>query len=242
MTTPRAVRLFAAAATATLLAAGAPAGSAPASAQPTLRDVVLVGNSAGGTVTVLDGHTFAALGTIPVAADRAQRIAEMDLIERAGYEVVRQQKGGDRFVDDIAVSPDGRTLYVSRSILADVAAYDLVTGAQVWRFEVDGLPLRPHGPLPRRHPPGDLRDHRAARPRAQRRHRYAGRHASPPAPTRTATTTPPTGGGSTTPASASPHSPRPWNCSRGRASSPSWTSPRCAPCAPTSSPTASGRP
>jgi hypothetical protein len=136
MTRPQAVRLLAAAATAILLTSATPASAA----QPdVLRDVVLVGNSAGGTVTVLDGHTFARLGTVNVAADRAQRLAEMDLIERAGYEVVRSQKGGEFFVDDVALSPDGRTLYVSRSMLADLAAYDLVTGAQVWRFEIDGF-------------------------------------------------------------------------------------------------------
>jgi DNA-binding beta-propeller fold protein YncE len=133
-------RLLAAAATATLLASALTASAQTAAqAQPALRDVVLVGNSAGGTVTVLDGRTFSRLGTVNVAADRAQRIAEMDLIERAGYEVVRQQKGGDRFVDDIAVAPDGRTIYVSRSILADTVAYDMVTGQQKWRFEVDGF-------------------------------------------------------------------------------------------------------
>jgi YVTN family beta-propeller protein len=41
-------------------------------------------------------------------------------------------------VDDVAVAPDGRTLFVSRANLADFAAFDLVTGAQLWRFEVDG--------------------------------------------------------------------------------------------------------
>jgi YVTN family beta-propeller protein len=119
-----------------LLAAGLPA--VPAAADPAPRDVVLVGNSAAGTVSLLDGHTFDHLGAVNVIPDLAQRLVEMDPIERAAYEVVRRQKGGDRFVDDIAVAPDGRTLFVSRANLADTVAVDLVTGAQLWRFEVDG--------------------------------------------------------------------------------------------------------
>jgi YVTN family beta-propeller protein len=123
-------------ATAGLTAAAPPAGAA---AEPAGHDVVLVGNSAAGTVSLLDGHTFAHLGAFSVIADLARRLAEMDPLERAGYELVRLQKGSDRFVDDVAVGPDGRTLYVSRANLADVAAFDLVTGAQLWRFEVDGI-------------------------------------------------------------------------------------------------------
>jgi len=131
----RTLRALAATVLGALLAAGAPA--APATADPP-RAVVLVGNSAGGTVSLLDGNTFANLGTFDVIPDLQQRLAEMDVVERAAYEVVRQQKGGDRFVDDVAVAPDGRTLFVSRANLADTVAFDLVTGAQLWRFEVAG--------------------------------------------------------------------------------------------------------
>ncbi|HEU4422595.1 MAG TPA: PQQ-binding-like beta-propeller repeat protein [Pilimelia sp.] len=138
----RAVRLLAIAAAITLLAG---TGSATAATKPTnvptppdRHDVVLIGNSAAGTVSLLDGHTFANLGTFNAIPDLRQRLDEMDLVERAAYEVIRLQKGGDRFVDDVAVAPDGRTLFVSRSNLADFVAFDLVTGAQLWRFEVDG--------------------------------------------------------------------------------------------------------
>jgi len=103
------------------------------------RDVVLVGNSVAGTVSFLDGHTFTNLGSVNVIPDLQERLDAMNPIERAGYALVRQQEGGDRFVDDMFVSPDGRTLYVSRANLADVVAYDLVTGQQTWRFKVDGI-------------------------------------------------------------------------------------------------------
>jgi len=137
--TTRALRLLATAAAVTLLTVTVPASAADTVAEaPDRHDVVLIGNSAGGTVSLLDGHTFAPLGAFNVIPDLRQRIDEMDPIERAAYEVVRLQKGGDRYVDDVAVAPDGRTLFVSRANLADTVAFDLVTGAQLWRFEVDG--------------------------------------------------------------------------------------------------------
>lgn len=141
-TTTHAVRLLATAAAITLLAVTVPATAATnpttVPTPPDRHDVVLIGNSAAGTVSLLDGHTFANLGTFNAIPDLRQRLDEMDLVERAAYEVIKLQKGGDRFVDDVAVAPDGRTLFVSRSNLADFVAFDLVTGAQLWRFEVDG--------------------------------------------------------------------------------------------------------
>jgi YVTN family beta-propeller protein len=103
------------------------------------RDVVLVGNSQGGTVSFLDGSTFANLGSLNIIPDLAERLAAMTPLERAGYALVKQQEGGDRFVDDMFVGPDGRTLYVSRSNLADVVAFDLVSHGLKWRFKVDGI-------------------------------------------------------------------------------------------------------
>jgi DNA-binding beta-propeller fold protein YncE len=110
-----------------------------AQAATPLHDVVLVGNSVSGTVSFLDGRTFANLGSINVIPDLQQRLAAMNPIERAAYEVVRQQEGGDRFADDVYVSPNGRTLYVSRGNLDDVAAFDIASRTMLWRFKVDGF-------------------------------------------------------------------------------------------------------
>src|SRR5690348_17345245 len=110
-----------------------------AQAAAPLHDVVLVGNSVSGTVSFLDGRTFANLGSINVIPDLQQRLAAMNPIERAAYEVVRQQEGGDRFADDSYVSPNGRTLYVSRGNLDDVAAFDIASRTMLWRFKVDGF-------------------------------------------------------------------------------------------------------
>jgi YVTN family beta-propeller protein len=104
-----------------------------------LRDVVLVGNSASGTVSFLDGHTFQNLGSFNVIPDLQQRLAGMNPVQFAAYLAVRQQEGGDRFADDVYLSPDGRTLYVSRGNLADVAAFDVASKTMKWRFQVAGF-------------------------------------------------------------------------------------------------------
>jgi DNA-binding beta-propeller fold protein YncE len=116
-----------------------PASGQAATAPAGLRDVVLVGNSVSGSVSFLDGHTFANLGSVNVIPDLAQRLAAMNPIERAAYALVRQQEGGDRFADDVYLSPDGRTLYVSRGNLDDVVAFDLASRTMRWRHQVAGF-------------------------------------------------------------------------------------------------------
>ena len=148
MGTRRTIRLCALAA---VLFAGTIAGPATgATAADGLRDVLVVGNSQAGTVSFVDAHTFTSLGSINVTGDAQQRIAAMDPIQWAGYETVTSVEGGIRWVDDASLSPDGRTLYVSRGTLDDVAAYDLATGAQLWRtrlagFHADHAALSPDG-------------------------------------------------------------------------------------------------
>ncbi|GAA0343530.1 YncE family protein [Actinoallomurus spadix] len=121
---------------ATAAALSVPAGSAGAAG---LRDVLLVGNSQSGSVSFIDGRTYQNLGSFNVIGDLQQRLDEMDPIQRAGYETVKGIEGGDRFVDDVQLSPDGRTLYVSRGNLDDAAAFDLVSGRQLWHTRLDGF-------------------------------------------------------------------------------------------------------
>lgn len=111
--------------------------AAPAVAQEPLRNVLMVGNAYGGTVSFIDEQAFASLGSLNVIPDLQQRLDEMNLIERTAYEIVRAENG-DKLVDDMFVSPDGRTLYVSRANLPDVVAIDLITHRQVWRFKLEG--------------------------------------------------------------------------------------------------------
>ncbi|ORT55462.1 hypothetical protein [Streptomyces sp. CB03238] len=121
------------------LALGSVTASSAEEPRSPLRDVVVVGNSADGTVSFLDSRTYENLGSLDVIPDLDEILAGMDPIRRAAYEVVKQQAGGDKFVDDAHLSPDGRTLYVSRGNLGDAAAYDIASGRQLWRTHLDGL-------------------------------------------------------------------------------------------------------
>ena len=102
---------------------------------------MFVGNNWDGTVDLLDASTFATHQRIDVVPDLEQRKAEMTPDEIAAFLAIRETagEGHDQLVDDIAVSPDGRTMYVSRPSLGDASAFDVATGAQLWHSEVDGF-------------------------------------------------------------------------------------------------------
>ncbi|WP_354644114.1 YncE family protein [Kitasatospora camelliae] len=126
------------------------AGTLTATAATDLRDVLLVGNGQGGTVSFIDGHGFTNLGSFDAVPDLEQRVAEMNLVERAAYEIVNAAQGYRKLVDDIALGPDGRTLYVSRGALSDAVAFDIPTRTMLWRhrvvgFKADHAALSPDG-------------------------------------------------------------------------------------------------
>jgi DNA-binding beta-propeller fold protein YncE len=110
------------------------------------RPVVLVGNLREGTVTVVDEHALKVLGTINVTPDGKE---PQDPKQKAIYPGL-VEKFGANYVQGLALSPDGRTLYVSRGFLGDVAAFDLASGRLLWRHEIGGfradhLALSPDG-------------------------------------------------------------------------------------------------
>ena len=113
----------------------------PAARQQAARDVMFVGNNWDGTVDLVDARTFATYQRIDVVPDLEQRKAEMTPDEIAAFIAIRETagEGHDQLVDDIAVSPDGRTMYVSRPSLGDASAFDVATGTQLWHSEVDGF-------------------------------------------------------------------------------------------------------
>jgi DNA-binding beta-propeller fold protein YncE len=103
--------------------------------QALARSVVLVGNLRDGTVTVIDEHALKVLGKINVIPDGD---TPQDPAQAAVYPVLVQSKGVN-YVQGLALSPDGRTLYVSRGYLGDVAAFDVATRRLKWRLQVSGL-------------------------------------------------------------------------------------------------------
>jgi DNA-binding beta-propeller fold protein YncE len=118
---------------------------------PTTLDVLLVCNSVSGTVSFVDTAALKDLGAVNIIPDLNDRLAEINADPlRAGiYQTILtdetlkhfEPNGGQRFVDDCFVSPDGKTLYASRGNLGDVAAFDLSTDGvpEKWHTPVDGF-------------------------------------------------------------------------------------------------------
>ena len=97
--------------------------------------VALVGNYRDGTVTVIDQRTLRVLGTINVTPDGK---TPQDPTQAAVYPALVKSKGVN-YVQGLALSPDGRTLYVSRGYLGDVAAFDVASRRMLWRLEISGV-------------------------------------------------------------------------------------------------------
>jgi DNA-binding beta-propeller fold protein YncE len=104
-----------------------------------LRDVMAIGNGQGGTVSFIDTATYRNLGSINVVPDLQERLDSMSIVERIGYEAVNAAQGYRKLVDDMAVSPDGRTLYISRGALSDAVAFDIATKKMLWRRKTEGF-------------------------------------------------------------------------------------------------------
>ena len=124
-----------------LLALGpAAAHASEAGGAPTGREVVLVANAEGGTVAVVDARTFRVLRTLNVLPDGPNaEVGEDDPGQALLRQRVVEAAGGNNYAQDQDVSPDGRTLYVSRGHRGDVAAFDLATGAMRWKLAIPGF-------------------------------------------------------------------------------------------------------
>jgi len=120
------------------------AGGLPASA--VARPVLFVGNLDDGTVTLVDMTALRVLGRINVIPDGS---TPQDPAQAAAYPALVRAKGTN-YVQGVALSPDGQTLYVSRGFLGDVAAFRLAGGQMLWRLQTsslraDHLALSPDG-------------------------------------------------------------------------------------------------
>ncbi|MFL5909908.1 MAG: serine/threonine protein kinase [Gaiellaceae bacterium] len=108
---------------------------AAAADRPPTRDVLFVGNSGDGSVDLVDARTFARLGVLDAIPDGN---TPRDPIQ-AGIYPALVSKVGINYVQDLALSPDGAVLYVSRGYLGDVAAFSLRTHALLWRVQIHSL-------------------------------------------------------------------------------------------------------
>ena len=100
-----------------VLGAAVLTASAAAGATPGSREIAFVSNGEDGTVTLVDVAERKVVGLLDINPEHA----------RADH------VGADNFAQDAEVSPNGRTLYVSRGYLADVAAFDITTGRLLWK-------------------------------------------------------------------------------------------------------------
>jgi DNA-binding beta-propeller fold protein YncE len=106
----------------------------PAPQAPAGVEIAFVANAEGGSVSLIDVAARKIVATVDTNPDKT-------VVERPGT---------PNYVQDTDVSPDGRTLYVSRGYLGDVAAFELATGRQLWRrplntVRADHMTLTPDG-------------------------------------------------------------------------------------------------
>jgi DNA-binding beta-propeller fold protein YncE len=102
--------------------------------QPASIEIAFVANAEAGTVALFDVASRFILGTIDVNPAHAKR----------------EGPGKPNYAQDTDVSPDGRTLYVSRGYLGDVAAFDIPTARLLWQRPLntgraDHMTLTPDG-------------------------------------------------------------------------------------------------
>ena len=104
------------------------------------REVMFVANAEGGSVSIVDARTFAVLKEINVLPDGPDaQLGEDDPFTALARQGVIEEAGGRNYAQDQDVSPDGRTLYVSRGHRADVAAFDIASGRLLWKVAIPGF-------------------------------------------------------------------------------------------------------
>ena len=109
-------------------------GAKPAFVQPASVEIAFIANSGDATVALLDVASLTIVGRIDVNP----------LTTKASG------PGAANYAQDTDISPDGKTLYVSRAYMGDVAAFDLTTGKMLWNTPLntgraDHMTITPDG-------------------------------------------------------------------------------------------------
>jgi DNA-binding beta-propeller fold protein YncE len=84
---------------------------------PDSTEVAFVANAEAGKVALVDVAARSIIGVLDINPARAER----------------KGPGATNYAQDTDVSPDGRTIYVSRGYLGDVAAFDLSSAKMLWQ-------------------------------------------------------------------------------------------------------------
>lgn len=96
-------------------------------------EAIFVANNKAGSISVINAFDFNVLCEINVTPDLRQRQREWGLVHKLVNWYAEW-----RFADDIRISPDGNTFYVSRASLSDVAAFRVSNGEMLWRVPLEG--------------------------------------------------------------------------------------------------------
>jgi CubicO group peptidase (beta-lactamase class C family)/DNA-binding beta-propeller fold protein YncE len=103
------------------------------------RDVMLVANAEGGTVNIVDARRMRVLREIDTLPDGPEPGLTDNPTQAIFGQQVVEAAGGKNYAQDQDVSPDGRTLYVSRGHRGDVAAFSIKTGKLLWKVPIPGF-------------------------------------------------------------------------------------------------------
>lgn len=97
-------------------------------------EAIFVGNNKAGTVSIINSKTFEVEKTIDIAPDRKKK-QKQSIINK-----YINKKLGAKYVDDLDLLPDGKTMVVSRPFFADIAAFDLNSNALIWTLKLKKRP------------------------------------------------------------------------------------------------------
>jgi DNA-binding beta-propeller fold protein YncE len=113
-----------------------PLATAAAPEGPT-QEIAFIANSVGGTVSLLDVGAQKVVREIDVLPDGKKVGLFRDWEQAMGGQAAGEARGIN-YAQDTDVSPDGKVLYVARGYIGDVAAFDIATGALMWRVPIGG--------------------------------------------------------------------------------------------------------
>lgn len=116
--------------------AGPRDGSAPPAAPA--REIAFVSNVVEGSVSLVDLAALRVLGAIDIKPDGARVGFFRDPLQSFAQSRL-EESGGLNYAQDTDLSRDGTVLFVSRGHLGDVAAFDVASGALLWRTPVAGI-------------------------------------------------------------------------------------------------------